>query len=148
MNLELIFSVASALAMLGWLLLLLSPWLPVWSDRIAGLAIPLVLSLGYVLVAVVFSGGGDGDGGGGGFGSLAEVTALFSQQESVLAGWVHYLAFDLFVGAWICRVARREGIKFWFVVPCLPLTLMLGPAGYLAFGVVRLFGRQKTDSPT
>ncbi len=138
MNLELIFSAASLLAMLGWLVLLASPWIPQWSDRIAGLAIPLVLSAGYVALAVFFSGGGEGD-----FSSLAGVTTLFSQPESVLAGWVHYLAFDLLIGAWICRTARREDIAFWFVLPCLPLTLMLGPAGFLAFGVVRLFAGRK-----
>lgn len=143
MNLELIFSAAGALAMLGWLVLLASPWIPIWSDRIAGLAIPLVLSAGYVALAVFSSSGGDG-----GFGSLAEVTLLFSQQDAVLAGWVHYLAFDLLIGAWICRTARREGVNFWFAVPCLPLTLMFGPAGFLAFCVVRLFGRAEVDAST
>lgn len=141
MNLELIFSVGGALAMLGWLVLLASPWMPVWSDRIAGLAIPLVLSAGYVAVAAFSSSAGDG-----GFGSLAEVTLLFSQQEAVLAGWVHYLAFDLLIGAWICRTARREGVSFWFAAPCLPLTLMFGPAGFLAFCIVRLFGRAKVGA--
>lgn len=140
MNLELIFSAASALAMLGWLVLLASPFIPVWSDRISGLAIPLALSVVYVALALVFSGDGSSEGG---FGSLAEISVLFSKPSSLLAGWVHYLAFDLLIGAWICRTARREGIAFWFVLPCLPLTLMLGPAGFLAFGAVRLFARPK-----
>ena len=139
MDLELIFSVASVLSMIGWLILLASPFNPHWSDRIAGFAIPLILSAGYVTLIIIFPSDGDG-----GFGSLAEVAALFSHENAVLAGWVHYLAFDLLIGAWICRSARRENLSFWLVVPCLPLTFLLGPAGFLAFFLMRLFGRART----
>ena len=132
MNLELLFSVAGLLSMIGWLALLASPLIPRWSDRIAGFIIPLILSIGYVILIVFFPSGGEG-----GFGSLAEVIRLFSQQNAVMAGWIHFLAFDLLVGAWICRVARREGVNFWLVVPCLPLTFLFGPAGFLAFSLVR-----------
>ncbi len=132
MDLELLFSVAGMLAMVGWLFLLGSPFVPHLSDKIAGLVIPVILSAGYVSLVVFFPAGGEG-----GFGSLGEVVALFSQQNAVLAGWVHFLAFDLLVGAWICRTARREGVAFWLVIPCLPLTFLIGPAGFLAFTLVR-----------
>ena len=56
---------------------------------------------------------------------------LFTSPHAVLAGWIHYLAFDLFVGAWEVRDARRHGLSHWMVVPCLALTLMLGPFGLL-----------------
>ena len=59
--------------------------------------------------------------------------ALFTMPEIALAGWIHYLAFDLFVGAWEVRTARREGIAFLLVLPCLALTFLFGPAGFLAF---------------
>ena len=55
----------------------------------------------------------------------------------LLAGWVHYLAFDLLVGAWIVRTARAEGIPHWAVMPCLILTFLFGPAGLLAFAILR-----------
>ena len=132
MNLELLFSLAGLLSMVGWLFLLASPFIPRWSDKIAGFIIPLILSIGYVTLIVFFPSGGEG-----GFASLAEVVELFSQQNAVLAGWVHFLAFDLLVGAWICRTARRDGVKFWLVIPCLPLTFLFGPAGFLAFSLVR-----------
>ena len=93
--------------------------------------IPVVLSLGYVVLLVLPS------SGGGGFGSLAAVMELFSHEKAALAGWVHFLAFDLFIGAWICRTARREGVRFWAVVPCLVLTFLFGPVGFLAFWAVR-----------
>lgn len=132
MNYELAFSVAGVLAMLGWVLLLLSPLIPIWSDRLAGLVIPVLLSVGYAAIIVAFP------AEEGGFGTFADVTQLFSQPEALLAGWVHFLAFDLIVGAWMCRQARTEGIRFWFVLPCLPIIFLFGPAGFLALSLVRL----------
>lgn len=102
MNLETVFSLTSLLAMAGWLILLLSPLLPRWVFTIPGLAIPLLLSVAYAAL-LAFSSSGES---GGGYGSLAEVITLFSRPESMLAGWIHYLAFDLLVGAWICTKAR------------------------------------------
>ncbi|MEQ8406765.1 MAG: ABA4-like family protein [Gammaproteobacteria bacterium] len=136
LNVELVFSLAGLLAMAGWVTLLLSPLSPVWSDRIAGLIVPVLLSGGYVMLIVLYP-----SGDGGGFATFAEVTELFADQNALLAGWVHFLAFDLLVGAWICRTARREKIKHWAVVPCLPFTFMFGPAGYLLFSGVRFAAR-------
>ncbi len=136
LNFELVFSLAGVLAMGGWLVLLLSPLMPIWSDRIAGLFIPVLLSGGYLILLVFYP-----SNDAGGFGSFAEVTALFSNQNALLAGWVHFLAFDLLIGAWVCRIARRERIRFWIVVPCLPLTFMFGPAGYLLFSAVRFIAK-------
>ena len=132
MNLEMIFSLASIIAIIGWLLLLASPLIPQMSDKIAGLIIPVGLSAGY-LYLLVFN---QADGGGG-YDSLASVMTLFSQEQAVLAGWVHFLAFDLFIGAWVCRTARNEGIKFLLVIPCLFLTFLFGPIGFLIFQALR-----------
>lgn len=131
MNHELIFSLAGLMAMAGWAALLLSPLIPNWSDRIAGLVIPAVLSAGYVVILLAFP------APGGGFGSFIEVTELFSQAEALMAGWIHFLAFDLLIGAWICRQGRREGLPFWSVAPCLSVTFLFGPAGFLLFQLVR-----------
>ena len=68
----------------------------------------------------------------------------------LLAGWLHYLAFDLFVGSWEVRDSRRVGVHHLLVIPCLFLTLMMGPVGLLAYLVLRLaIGRQWTvdDAP-
>jgi hypothetical protein len=89
MDLEVIFSIAGLLAMAGWLVLLASPLIPHWSDLIAGYVIPTSLSLGYVTLILFFP-----SNGGGGFGSLAEVIDLFANPNAMMAGWVHYLAFD------------------------------------------------------
>lgn len=131
MSHELIFSLAGLMAMAGWAALLLSPLIPVWSDRIAGLAIPVALSVGYVVILLAFP------APGGGFGSFAEVRELFSHADALMAGWFHFLAFDLLIGAWICRQGRRDGLPFWSVAPCLPVTFLFGPAGFLLFQIVR-----------
>ena len=131
MNHELIFSLAGVLAMGGWAALLLSPLIPVWSDRVAGLLVPGILSAGYVVILLAFP------MDGGGFGSFAEVRELFSYADALMAGWIHFLAFDLLVGAWICRRGRRDGLPYWLVAPCLPVTFLFGPAGFLLFQPIR-----------
>ncbi len=64
---------------------------------------------------------------------------LIFSLAGVLAmeGWVHLFAFDLLVGAWICRDGRRDGERFYLIVLRLPVILLLGPAGFLLFQVVR-----------
>jgi hypothetical protein len=76
-------------------------------------------------------------GADGGFGSLADVATLFSKQELLLAGWVHYLCFDLFIGAWEVRDSQRHGTPHLLVIPCLLMTFMLGPIGLLFYFAIR-----------
>jgi len=75
---------------------------------------------------------------GAGFGSLESVMMLFQSPTAVLGGWIHYLVFDLFVGAWIVRDAKRQGIKHWLIMPFLLVTLMAGPAGLMLYLLLRL----------
>jgi hypothetical protein len=63
---------------------------------------------------------------------------LFDHPGVALAGWVHYLAFDLLVGLWIARSARDRGIPHLLALPCLALTFLFGPAGFLAFLILSL----------
>ena len=133
-----VFQGASTAALLGWLALLLSPpqvrWArPAW--RISGRLLPLALSFLYVAMLVAHW------RGQGGFGTLAEVRALFDVPGLLAAGWVHYLAFDLFVGAWIAERGAALGLPHWQLVPVLLLTFMFGPAGLLAFILLRALRR-------
>ena len=127
-----LFQLASPLALLGWLALLVSPLVPRAAQAVAAAAIPLLLSLAYAGLVLAFWWEAPG-----GFGSLPEVQALFTHPHIALAGWLHYLAFDLFLGAWEVRTARAEGIPHWAVIPCLVLTFLFGPAGLLAFAILR-----------
>ena len=138
MSLDLIFTVANGFALLGWLLLAFAPrWRFTHAVVVSG-AMSLVLAGLYSVLLWMFHGTGEG-----GFGSLLEVVKLFRQPAMVLAGWVHYLAFDLFIGGWELRDAQRRGVPHLLLLPCLGLTLMFGPVGLLLyFGVRRLFGRE------
>lgn len=141
MDADLIFSFGGTLAMAGWLVLLASPLAPRLADAIAAYAIPLSLSVAYAGLILAFWTSGEG-----GFDSLDNVARLFQTRELLLAGWLHYLAFDLFVGAWIVRTARSAAVPFWMVVPCLPATFLFGPAGYLAFAMIR-YARARVAAP-
>jgi hypothetical protein len=131
---EAIFGPANWFAMLGWLLLIAGivmnkAWI---RDKLAGFYWPLVLSAGYCVA--IYLGFGQS---GGGFDSLPAVRKLFANDWALLAGWVHYLAFDLFVGAWIARDAEQAGVSRWFLIPILPLTFLFGPAGFLLFQAIK-----------
>lgn len=130
---EALFPFANAVALAGWLALLASPLVPRAADLVAATLIPGLLAAAYVGVILAFWGRAEG-----GFGSLDDVALLFQSRPVLLAGWIHYLAFDLFVGAAIVRDGRRRGMPFWLVLPCLPLTFLFGPAGLLLFLALRL----------
>ncbi|PLL13000.1 DUF4281 domain-containing protein [Tabrizicola sp. TH137] len=129
---HILFQYSGPLAMLGWLILALAPLAPRLAGLVAGLAIPAILSVGYT--ALILAHWADAPGG---FDSLANVMALFTDPPVALAGWLHYLAFDLLIGAWITRTARAEGIPHLLILPCLVLTFLFGPAGFLAFLILR-----------
>ena len=133
MNPDQVFQIVNPVALLGWIALALSPLSPKWADRIAATVIPLLLSLCYAGLVLAFW-----SGAAGGYATLPEVMALFAQPEIALAGWVHYLAFDLFVGAWATRTARAENIPHLALLPCLALIFLFGPAGFLAFAILRI----------
>jgi hypothetical protein len=130
------FGLANPVALLGWVVLVAAVLLgrPFWRDSVAGLLWPLALSLGYV---IALSTGFAAGGSGGSFSSLAGVRQLFSSDWALLAGWVHYLAFDLFVGAWIAAETERRGLTRLILIPVLPLTFLFGPAGFLLFCILR-----------
>jgi uncharacterized membrane protein YhdT len=62
---------------------------------------------------------------------------LFSNPWLLVAGWLHYLAFDLLTGTWEARDAVSRGVPRWLLVPCLFLTLMFGPTGWLLYMLIR-----------
>ena len=62
----------------------------------------------------------------------------------LLAGWVHYLAFDLFVGSWEVEDARARGVSHWLVLPCLLCTFLAGPAGLGLYLLVRAGARLRS----
>ena len=131
MTLEQIFSLASTLAAVGWLLLIIVPKRPL-TVHVAGVFFPLILAVIYLYFIATHMRGAEG-----GFGSLNDVAALFQKRELLLAGWIHYLCFDLFIGGWEVRDAQQHGIPHLVVIPCLIMTFMLGPIGLLFYMAIR-----------
>ena len=127
-----IFAVVNFAALCGWLLLIVLPGKKWVTHLISGVAIPAAFATLYtILIAIHFA------GSEGGFSSLPDVARLFSNPWLLLAGWIHYLAFDLLIGSWEVRDARERGVAHPFVVPCLILTFLFGPAGWLLYLGIR-----------
>ena len=117
----------------AWALLMMAPQ-SIWTRRLVHSAfVPLVLGAVYLAAFVINPDSPEGAG----FTSLEGVMALFTGPWLVLGGWVHYLVFDLFIGAWQVRDAASRGIRHLFVVPCLFFTLMLGPIGLAMYLLLR-----------
>jgi Domain of unknown function (DUF4281) len=139
MTAENLFQVVNVLALLSWLVLIAGVVFkkPTWRDGVAGTLVPFGLAALYTALILVFWTSAEG-----GFDSLANVQKLFTNPWVALAGWVHYLAFDLFVGAWITKRIHEEGLPKLLLVPLLPLTFMFGPIGYFGFTIARIAFKQ------
>ena len=118
--------------MAGWMILIFLP------RRIKPLFIVpqylIPFGLGLLYSGLVLSHFFRGDGG---YGSLADVRTLFENDYVLLAGWVHYLAFDLFIGAWIAREADLIGMSRLLQPVLLIATFMFGPVGLVLFLIMR-----------
>lgn len=80
------------------------------------------------------------------FGSLSSVMKLFTEENAVLAGWIHYLAFDLLVGMWILDQNKNLRIHQLLIAPCLFGTFMFGPIGFLLFTIIRAIKLKQSTS--
>lgn len=133
MTLETLFAFATYAVLPFWLLLLVAPrWR--WTGLLVhGPVVVLLLAplYGYLLF------------GYGGTPENVDMTTLYGVVEAfgapslAAAGWIHYLIFDLFIGAWEARDAMRRGMSHLLVVPCLLATLFVGPLGLLLYVVLR-----------
>jgi len=139
-----LFAHAGTIAIVGWAILLIAPRRWPALNAIPALILPAALSGVYaVLVLQHFA------AAGGGYGSLAEVRTLLAGEWMLLAAWVHFLALDLFVGAWIARRMDTAGLHRLLQVPVLLSILYFGPAGMLlgllAIGALCLSAPSRTE---
>lgn len=139
---EKIFSLANLVTLVSWALLILARFIaPLrrWIDPLAGYVVPALFAVVYA--ALMLPGALDVLSHNS-FGSLAGVMALFAQPMALTGGWIHYLAFDLFVGGWIARDSAAAKVHPLIVLPILLLTFMFGPVGFLAYVLVRAVQRK------
>lgn len=134
MNFETIFSLSSLLVMPFWLLLIFLPRWRVTERLTAGpwLAVPAALLYAVLVLprfVEIFSAVANP--------TLPGIATLLGDPAGATIAWVHFLAFDLFVGRWVYLDGRSRNISAWFTSPILFLVLMLGPVGFLLYLVVR-----------
>ena len=135
-----VFSIAGMITMPMWILMILVPKWKVTRFLIDFKIIPLLLSLIYVIyIFQAIQIGGSMD-----FGSLSSVMTLFTEENAVLAGWVHYLAFDLVVGMWMLDQNKKIGIHQLVMAPCLFGTFMFGPVGFLLFVIIKTIKQKRS----
>jgi len=141
MPLEILFKAANYAVMPFWLLLVVAPrW--TWTQRLVHGPV-VVLLLAPIYAYMLFGYGPAPEGSS--FGSLYGVMVMFSAPHIVVAGWIHYLIFDLFVGAWETRDALRRGVPHALLIPCLLTTLIVGPLGLLLYVLVRFFSKRALE---
>jgi hypothetical protein len=127
---ETLFDAANTAALVAWVTIIFLPRTLMLRRLVQVLVIGGLCVAYTVLIQVHFFGVS-----GGGFGSLAAVQRLFSSTQVALAGWLHYLAFDLFVGLWIAWRGDALGMSRWLQAPLLAATFTFGPIGLLLFAM-------------
>jgi len=138
---ELLFTIANTSVLPGWLGLIVAP-----RSRFTALVVHSGAT--YALLALLYAWllFGDSPGPQGAhFFSLDGVSRIFTTPRTITACWVHYLIFDLFVGAWEARDCERLGLPHLSVVPSLGLTLMFGPVGLFSWLAIRGVARRRTS---
>lgn len=131
-SLDAIFIVVNAIVFPAWMLLVLAPRSVITQRVVHAAFIPLILGAIYTTGLIVGI-ATDAMADGASFFSIDGVMALFDTRLVALNGWIHYLAFDLFVGAWIARDAIRRGITRAVLIPSLLFTLIFGPLGLVIY---------------
>lgn len=132
-----LFGLASAAVLPGWLILIFAPRGHKWLDRVPALILPFGLAALYAgLILTHFS------ASGGGFGSIAALRQLFASDYGLVAGWVHYLAFDLMVGAMMAAKMDQMGLSRLSQAPLLGLIFLFGPLGVLLIWITE-FGMRR-----
>jgi hypothetical protein len=136
----------TSLILPAWLLLFT---VPRWRyTKVLTLVPPLVHSAIYasIIIPLMIASDEPAD-----FNSLEGVYKMFRDPNVVFVGWIHYLAFDLLVARGISMDAIERGATnmfyYFLVVPCLFLTLMLGPTGFLLYSIIRTIALPATIDP-
>jgi hypothetical protein len=133
-----LYKLVNVVAAIGWVILI---FLPNWdlTDSAIKYGIVVGLSVFYIYVLFIRKDIKNEVYPKGNFTSLEGVINLFKNPRNLLAGWVHYLAFDLMLGIYIKTQANEIGMSHFLQIPCFILTFMLGPVGYLLFVILQLF---------
>ena len=132
---ETFFQTTNTLALLAWIALILFPGRRAVSGIACAIVVPAALAVTYAaIIGWKLAGGGPPPGD---LTTIAGLQAAFADPWVFAAAWVHYLAFDMVVGAWIARDAVRLGVAWPLRTAALGLTFLAGPVGFLLHVLVR-----------
>ncbi|MBO6768098.1 MAG: DUF4281 domain-containing protein [Erythrobacter sp.] len=133
------FGAANILAMVMWAALILAPRWPALLAAVLYVGVGLLCLAYSVGIVGILSGALDPGGAGGSadFSTIEGVRAIFASDGGVTIGWIHYLAFDLFVGLWIARDADAKGFSRLLQAPILLATFLAGPLGLFLWLAIR-----------
>ena len=140
---ETLFSICNTAILGCWFCLIVLPRKAITQQLIRYPYVPLVLSVFYLYFLSESPPLSEAD-----FSSLSGILALFLQATpaSAAAGWVHYLGFDFWMGAWMVQDQQQRGQHPLWVLPALLCTFMLGPTGVLIYTLI--LGVQKLTATT
>ena len=132
MSASIVFQIVNTIVIPAWLILIFFPKKS-WRKPVI-YAFAIMMALLYIFYVVNSLGDLELDA----FNSLEGIKAMFTSNEAVLTGWIHYLVFDLLIGHWIVGHAQKHGISHYLIIPCLLLCFMFGPAGYCLYMLIKL----------
>jgi hypothetical protein len=139
----LMFNVSKYFALAGWFLVLVSLFVPKTRRMIwpfTQFVAPGLLCFCYILMVwdgwsylnLPYS-----------FTELRGIGDLYANFGPLTASWLHFLALDLFAGAWMVRDGVERNMPLLAIFVCLPFTFIFGPAGLLLYILLRyLIGRR------
>lgn len=139
MDYELMYQIANAIVVVPWMLMIFLPRGKVTDWAVYSYFVPLLLGLAYVIFFSQSLSQSNPDLAN--FSTLEGLMGLFQSKGAVLAGWLHYLAFDMVVGIWMVKNAQKHNIAHLWVIPCLLLAFMAGPTGFVLYWLIRRFNR-------
>ncbi|MDA0820235.1 MAG: ABA4-like family protein [Proteobacteria bacterium] len=139
MNWDAIFGAANMVALMAWIALVFLPRWPALLGAllyliVGGLSLTYAVGLIGIMTGTFEAFGGDGSAN---FSSIEGVRAVFASDGGITVGWIHYLAFDLFVGIWIARDGDAKDFSRFLQAPILFFTFTAGPFGLFLWLVIR-----------
>lgn len=136
MSIDLVFKLANFIALFQWVLMAISIFYnnSLIQNLISKFYIPIFLSSLYFFYIILNISKSKGS-----FQNLDGVALLFKNKGILLAGWIHYLAFDLFVGIWVLKDSISTGMNQVLILISLFFTLMFGPIGFILHLIFKSF---------
>lgn len=133
-----VFTICNSTIVIAWLILMFAPK---WKLTMPILRTFWIGTLCSIYSVIVISGISNFKPDS--FSTLENIRAIFQEDVALTAGWIHYLAFDLFVGTYIVQDAITKNISRWKYTICLPFTFMFGPVGYLMYLIIQQVSTKK-----